>query len=359
MLKKLDRYILFKFLGTFVFIMGLLLLITIVVDFSEKVDDLVASELSAWQVVTGFYLHFLPFITSLIGPFFVLVACMFFTSQLAARSEVIAILNSGTSFYRMLYPYFLGATILGGAFYIGNHYLVPYSNSKRLEFEGKYIYKSREGMRFNFHRTIAPGTIIYMENYSPSQAHGYKFSIDRFAGKQLVYKLMADKIEWDANKKKWHLSNLFIRQLNNGRDEIVQADAADSVFTFTPADFQFAKHVKEEMKTPELIEYIQYMYASGQQDIEFYEVERYRRTSSAFSIYILTLMGVSIASRKMRGGLGWHLVLGIGLSGLYEVVMKFSVTFATNSTLPPVIAVWIPNVLFAALAIYLLKQAPK
>ncbi|MCS6934671.1 MAG: LptF/LptG family permease [Chitinophagales bacterium] len=358
-LKILDRYILRKFLGTFVFIMALLLMISVVVDFSEKVDDLVESKLSAWQIITGFYLHFLPFITSLIGPFFVLVACMFFTSQLAARSEIIAILNSGTSFYRMLYPYFLGATILAAAFYVGNHYLVPKSNSKRLDFEEKYIYKSRQGLRFNFHRTISPGHIIYMENYSPAQAHGYRFSIDRFEGNRLVYKLMADKIEWDSTKQKWRLTNVFIRKIKPGKDEIIRAATADSAFTYRPENFQLARHIKEEMPTPELIKYIREMYASGQQDIEFYEVERYRRSSSAISIYILTLIGVSIASRKMRGGLGWHLVLGIGLSALYEVIMKFSVTFSTNSTLPPVIGVWLPNMIFAVLALYLLKKAPK
>jgi lipopolysaccharide export system permease protein len=358
-MKKIDRYILAKFLGTFVFIMALLLAITIVIDLSEKIDSFVENKVTAWQVISGFYIYFIPHITSLIGPFFVLVSVIFFTSQLAARSEIVAILNSGTSFYRMLYPYFVGATILGGAFFIGNHYLVPFANSQRIAFEKKFVYKPYEGMRYNFHRTIAPGVIIYMENYRPTDGSGHKFSIDKFKDGKLIYKLRSERIDWDKKNKKWRISDYYIRELKEGRDVITKGIVMDTTFSFTPEDFSFTAHLKEEMTTPELKDYIQFMYKSGQADIEFYEVERYRRTSSAFSIYILTLIGVSVASRKVRGGLGWHLVLGIGMSAAYEIIMKFSVTFATNSSLPPVVAVWIPNVLFAGLGIYLLLKAPK
>jgi lipopolysaccharide export system permease protein len=358
-MKKIDRYILAKFLGTFVFIMALLLAISIVIDLSEKIDSFVENKLSTWQVISGFYVYFIPHITSLIGPFFVLVSVIFFTSQLAARSEIIAILNSGTSFYRMLFPYFVGATVLATAFFIGNHYLVPFANSHRIAFEKKYIYKPYEGMRYNFHRTIAPGVIIYMENYKPSDGSGYKFSIDKFKDGKLVYKLRSERIDWDKKTKKWRVSDYYIRELKDGRDVITKGITMDTAFAFTPEDFSFTAHLKEEMTTPQLKEYIQYMYKSGQPDIEFYEVERFRRTSSAFSIYILTLIGVSVASRKVRGGLGWHLVLGIGMSAAYEIIMKFSVTFATNASLPPVVAVWIPNVIFASLGVYLLLKAPK
>lgn len=358
-MKKIDWYIVKKFLGTFVFIMLLLLGITIVIDISEKIDDLVEANLSTWQIVKGYYLFFLPFITSLIGPFFVLVACIFFTSQLASRSEIIAILSSGTSFYRFLYPYFVGASILAGSFFVFNHFLVPYANAHRLEFERKYIYTSRDMIRFNFHRTVEPGTIVYVENYKPGAAEGYKFSLDKFVNGELVYKLMADRIEWNKKLQKWRLTNYYIRKLGKEKDVITKGNFLDTTFVFTPADFSFTQISKEQMTTPELKKHIAYMYASGQPDIEYYEVEMHRRTSSAFSIYVLTLIGVSVASRKMRGGLGWHLVLGIGLSALYEVVMKFSITFATNASLSPFIAVWIPNLLFGAGAYYMMKKAPK
>lgn len=360
-MKKIDWYILKKFLGTFVFIMLLLLGITIVIDLSEKIDSLVENHASVTTVIFDYYIYFIPYITSLIGPFFVLVSVIFFTSQLAARSEIVAILNSGTSFYRMLWPYFVGASILAGIFYGGNHYLIPFANLKRIEFEHIYVSKPFDGIRLNYHRTIAPGTMIYVENYKPSEANGFKFSIDKFENGKLVYKLRSEKIEWNDKLKKWHITNYYIRQLGKDKDKdiITTGEALDTTFSFKPEDFSFTEHIKEEMTTPELVDYIKYMYASGQPDIEYYEVERYRRTSSAFSIYILTLIGVSLASRKMRGGLGWHLVLGIGLSAIYEVVMKFSITFATNSSLAPVIAVWIPNVLFGILSIYLVIKAPK
>lgn len=358
-MKKLDWYILVKFLGTFVFIMALLLGITIVIDISEKIDDLVENHASVYAVVFEYFIFFIPYITSLIGPFFVLVSVIFFTSQLAERSEIIAILNSGTSFYRMLYPYMIGATLLAALFFLGNHYMVPYANTKRIKFEHTYVSKPHTSLRYSFHRTVAPGTIVYMENYSMVEGSGYKFSIDKFEKGKLVYKLRAERVDWDSTTKHWKISNYYIRELKDKKHVISKGDKLDTVFAFKPSDFNLMNHFKDAMTTPELKQHIAYMYSSGQPDIEFYEVELYRRTSSAFSIYILTLIGVSVASRKMRGGLGWHLVLGIGLSAIYEIVMKFSITFATNSNLPPVIAVWIPNVIFGIAAIYLIRKAPK
>ncbi len=358
-MKKLDWYILRKFLGTFVFIMLLLLGITIVIDLSEKIDSFVEYHATPKIVITQFYVYFIPYITSLIGPFFVLVSVIFFTSQLAARSEIIAILNSGTNFYRMLLPYFIGATVLAAVFYIGNHYFVPYANNKRIEFEHRYVSKPPEGLRYNFHRNIDSNTIVYFENYKPSDGSGYKFSIDKFKDGKLIYKLRSEKIEWNKETKKWRVTNYYIREVNDTKDRITKGEVMDSAFSFKPGDFSFTENLKEVMTSPQLIAYIKEMKAAGQPDVEFYEVERYRRTSSAFSIYIMTLIGVSMASRKVRGGLGWHIVLGIGLSALYEVIMKFSITFSTNSSLPPILGVWIPNLLYAALAIYLVRKAPK
>lgn len=358
-MKILDKYILVKFLGTFVFIMLLLLGVTIVIDLSEKIDAFMENHVTFKIAVFDYFVFFIPYITSLIGPFFVLVAVIFFTSQLAERSEIIAILNSGTSFYRMLFPYFIGATILAIAFYFGNHYFVPYSNLKRIDFEQTYVSRLPDGLRYNFHRTIEPGTIVYFENYRPSDGSGFKFSIDKFKNGKLVYKLRSEKIDWDSTAKRWRVSNYYIRQLRDNKDIITKGEVLDTVFPFKPQDFSFTEHNKDAMTTPALTEYIDEMRRGGQSYIEYYQVEKFRRTSSAFSIYIMTLIGVSVASRKVRGGLGWHIVLGIGLSALYEVIMKFSITFSTNSTLPPILGVWIPNFIYAGLAIFLLMRAPK
>ncbi|MBL0309123.1 MAG: LptF/LptG family permease [Bacteroidetes bacterium] len=358
-MKKLDWYILRKFLGTFVFIMALLLCITVVIDVQEKIDAFVTNHAPFKAIVLDYFVYFLPWITSMIGPFFVLVAVIFFTSQLAERSEIVAILNSGTSFYRLLYPYFLGATILALAFYVGNNYFVPFSNEKRLEFERKYVYKPPEWIHYNFHRTIAPGTVIYMEGYKPKDGTANKFGVDKFKDGRLVYKIRSEKVEWLKETKKWRLNKYYTREFRDNGDLITKGEFMDTTFSFTPIDFSYTENQKETMTTPQLKEYIQYLYQAGQPNIEYFEIELYRRTSSAFSIYLMTLIGVSVASRKVRGGLGWHLVIGIALSALYEMTMKFSTTFSTNSSLPPILGVWIPNFIYAAIGLYLLKRAPK
>ncbi len=358
-MKKLDWYILKQFLGTFFFIIGLLISITIVIDLSEKIDNFLDNSIPLSAIVFEYYVNFVPYISALLAPFFVLVAVIFFTSQLANRSEIIAILNSGTSFYRMLYPYFLGATILGTGLWISNNWLVPQSNKKRLAFEHKYINKYQGSMRYNFHRQVAPSTIIYIENYSPGSAEGYHFAMEKFDKGKLVSKIRSEKIQWLKKEKKWRITGTYIRNFTENGEKLRAIAQLDTSFVFEPDDFSFTGSIKEEMTTAELSDHIDYMTKSGLSDIEFYEVEWHRRTSSAFSIYILTLIGVSVASRKVRGGLGWHLVLGIGLSALYEIIMKFSVTFSTNSTLPPFLGVWFPNFVFGALAIYLVRKAPK
>lgn len=357
MIKKIDWYIIRKFLGTFVFIIALLMSITIVIDLAEKIDNFVDNSIPVTDIIFKYYLFFIPYMAALLGPFFVLVAVIFFTSQLAQRSEIIAILNSGTSFTRFLYPYFLAASFLVVVFYIGNNYIVPYSNGARIKFEKKYINKGIANISYKFHRKVAPGTIVFIDNYRPAKASGYNFSIDHFEKGKLVYKMRSERVEWLPRENKWRIHNYYVRRLGADGDIITSGMLLDTTFNFKPEDFDFNDYMKEAMTTPELNEYIDYMYKSGQTYIEFFEVERYRRTASAFCIYIMTLIGVSVASRKARGGMGWNVVLGIGLSAAYEIIMKFSITFSTNSSLPPIIGVWIPNIIFGILAVYLLKKA--
>lgn len=358
-MKKIDWYILKKFLGTFVFIMLLLILITVVIDVSEKIDNFLDGSASWHEIIFTYYLSFIPYIVAMLAPFFVLVSVIFFTSQLADRSEIIAILNSGTSFYRFLWPYFVGAVILGGGLWYSNNYLVPASNKRRLAFENKYINKFTNNMSYNFHRQISPGVFMYVENYRLADAVGFKFSIDKFANGIMTYKLRSDKIEWDKKAHVWHVYNYYSREIHPDGDVIRKGAEMDSAFTFTPESFTASSDKKDEMTTPRLADFIDHMRKAGSNDIEFYEVELYRRTSGAFSVFIMTLIGVSLASRKLRGGLGWHLVLGVALCSVFEIIMKFSVTFSTNSTLPPAIGVWIPNVIFGFTALYLIIKAPK
>lgn len=358
-MKKIDWYILKKFLGTFFFIMMLLILITVVIDLSEKIDNFLDGTATLKQIVFSYYLSFIPYIVAMLAPFFVLVSVIFFTSQLAERSEIIAILNSGTSFYRLLWPYFVGACVLGGLLWYSNNFLVPESNKRRLAFENKYINKFTNNMAFNYHYQISPGVFMYVENYRPADATGFRFSIDQFVNGVMTYKLRSEKIEWDKKIKKWKVFNYYIREMHPEGDVIRTGVEMDTVYPFAPENFTITTDRKDEMTTPVLADFIDKMRKAGSNDMEFYDVERYRRSSGAFSVFIMTLIGVSLASRKIRGGLGWHLVLGIGLCSLFEVIMKFSVTFSTNSTLPPVVGVWIPNIIFGFVAAYLLVKAPK
>lgn len=355
----LDQYILKKFLGTFLFILVLLLGITIVIDLSEKLDDFIENQIPVFTIISHYYLNFIPWIISLIGPFFILVSVIFFTSQLAERSEIIAILNSGTSFRRFLFPYFIGATLLFIVFMFGNHFAVPAANKGKKEFEDKYINKNEGALRYSFHRVVRPGMIAYFEYYKPVDHSAQRFSIDFFDGGRLVHKLMSEKIQWDSIHQRWRVTDYYFRKHIGKNETIERGTVMDTVFPFSPDDFSFSASEKEVMTTPELTDYIQFMRAGGQPYIEFYEIEKYRRTSSSLSIFLMTLIGVSVASRKVRGGLGWHLVLGIGLSAFYEIVMKFSTTFSTNSSLPPFLGVWIPNFLFMGIALYLYRKAPK
>jgi lipopolysaccharide export system permease protein len=271
----------------------------------------------------------------------------------------VAILNSGTSYYRFLWPYFVGAVILGGGLWYSNNYLVPESNKRRLAFENKYINKFTNSMSYDFHRQISPGVFMYVTNYRPADAVGFKFSIDKFVDGKMTFKLRSDKIEWDKKINKWKVYNYYSREMHPSGDIIRTGVEFDSTYTFTPESFSISSDRKDEMTTPHLVDYIEHMKRAGSNDIEFYEVERYRRTSGAFSVFIMTLIGVSLASRKLRGGLGWHLVLGVAICSVFEIINKFSVTFSTNSSLPPVIGVWIPNVIFIFVAIYLTVRAPK
>ncbi|MCW3124807.1 MAG: hypothetical protein JWO03_465 [Bacteroidetes bacterium] len=339
--------------------MMLLILITVVVDISEKIDNFLDGTASVKEIIFSYYLSFIPYICSMLAPFFVLVAVIFFTSQLADRSEIIAILNSGTTYFRFLRAYLVGALILGVGLWYANNYLVPMANHNRIMFEAKYINKYMSALSYNYHRQIAPNTFMYVEGYKPAEAVGSRFSVDRFENGKMVNKLRSESIKWDTIKKTWHVRNYYIREMHPEGDIIKTGTDMDSLFSFRPENFAITNDRKDEMTTPALKDFILHMQKAGSNDIEFYEVELYRRTSGAFSVLIMTLIGVSLASRKIRGGLGWHLVLGIALCASFEIIMKFSVTFSTNSSLPPFIGVWIPNCIFGVIAVYLTKTAPK
>ena len=310
-------------------------------------------------MIFEYYFNFIPFIDALLSPVFIFISVIFFTSRMAYNSEFVAILSSGISFYRLLVPYLIAASFLAGILLFANHYGIPNANEGRLAFEYAYIKSPYRNVDRNIYMQLKQGEYIYMENFTHKQNVGYKFSYEVINDGRLERKLRAERIEWLDDQQKWRLKNYYVRKFDLDAEVIEKGNTMDTVLGFRPHDFEKRISMKEEMNSPELKEYIDKLVLRGADNTEYYLIELHRRTSDAFTIIILTMIGVSLASRKVRGGLGLHIVLGFLLSSVYIIFMRFSTTFSTNGDLSPLLSVWIPNIIFSALAIILLRRAPK
>ncbi|MFM7218000.1 MAG: LptF/LptG family permease [Bacteroidota bacterium] len=357
--KLLDRYIIRKFLGTFFFSLGLIILIAVVFDISEKLDDFIERKAPIEKIVFDYYLNFIPYFANLFAPLFVFISVIYFTSRMAANTEIVAILNSGISFRRLLYPYFVSAAVLTGLLIYFNGWVIPHSNKVKLDFENVYIKNPVEFKSRNIHRQICPGTFIYLESYNNLDNIGYRFSMERIENGKRTWFLNSDRIVWDSTKTRWRVENYHIRTIDGYRESIRKGWRLDTGLYMHPADFKRRMNIVEAMDNPTLAKFIQDEKLEGVSNINGFLVERYRRYAMPFSTFILTLIGVSLSSRKVRGGIGAQLGLGIFLSFTYILFMQVFNTFAASGTIPPIIAVWIPNILFSMIAVYLMKVAPK
>lgn len=359
-MKKLDLFIIKKFLSTFFFILGVILAIAVVIDISEKIDDFLKSNPPLNETIIDYYINFLFFYGNLFTPLFVFLTVIFFTSQMAYKSEIVAILSSGVSFNRFLLPFFVAATILAILSGVLNHWIVPYANKTRLKYEEKYILNKFDNLEKHIHRQVKPGEFIYMDSFSVTRNTGYKFSYEIFKDNKLRYKLMADYIRWDTTNSLWHIENYKIRSFDDeGKEYLETGNRIDTAYTFDVDEFKKRKFNVQMMATPELIDYIDEEKMKGSELISLYEVEKHQRTSFPFATYILTLIGVSFASRKVRGGIGLHIAISIGICFSYILTMQVSTVYAVNAGLTPILAVWMPNILFGILAIYFYVRAPK
>ncbi len=357
--KILDVYIFKKFLGTFFFAISLIIAIAVVFDISEKVDDFIERHAPIRAIIFDYYLNFIPYFANLFSPLFVFIAVIFFTSKMASQTEIIAILNSGISFNRFLRPYLVAATVIAALSFYLNNWVIPHSNRVRLEFENLYIknpyvYKAR-----NLHRQLKPGQFIYFESYDNRANTGFLFSMENFKDGKLVSKLLSDRIAWDSIAKKWRIENYMIRQIDGMHETIRKGARLDTVLTIHPNEFNRRVNYIEAMDYGELNTFIKEEKLRGSESIAFAEVEQYRRTSYPFATFILTLIGVSLSSRKVRGGIGLQIGAGILLSFTYILFMQVTTTFATNGNAPAILAVWIPNMVYAVIAFFILKKAPK
>lgn len=358
-MKLIDKYIIRKFLGTFFFSLALIIMIVVVFDISEKLEDFIDKKAPLKAIIFEYYFNFIPYIINLFSPLFTFIAVIFFTSQMATRTEIVAILSSGVSYRRLLFPYMLSATVITILSLLLNNFVIPHATKKQMAFEDQYIRNEFYNNDKNIHKQLSPGNYIYMERFITSELTGVRFSIEKFAAGKLYYKLVSESIRWDSTSQKWSINNYYVRYINGMDEFIKKGTRIDTTLGFTPAEFGRKDNTVGTMNYKELNEYIVSERLKGSDNIELYEIEKYRRFSFPFATFILTLIGVSLASRKVRGGIGMHIGLGIFISFTFIMFMQVSTTFAAGGLVSPLISVWIPNFIFSFLAWYLLSKAQK
>ena len=359
-LKRLDTYIIKKFLGTYFFAIALIISIAVVFDINENIDRFINNKAPVNAIIFDYYLNFIPYFSNLFSPLFVFIAVIFFTAKLAENSEIIAMFSTGMSFKRMMRPYMISAAIISIlTFYLGA-YIIPRGNVTRLDFEDRYKKKKKVEYVRNVQLEVDNGVIAYIERYENYNKTGYRFSLDKFEDKKLVSHLTASSITYDTTSvHKWKIKDYMIREMEGMKEKITKGSEIDSIIKMEPQDFLIMKGQQQTMTNPELSDYISKQKKRGFANIKEFEIEYHQRIAMSFAAFILTAIGVSLSSRKVKGGMGLYLGIGLALSFSYILFQKLSSTFAVNGNMPPIIAVWIPNILYTFIAIYLYRKAPK
>lgn len=358
-MKKIDWYIIKKFLSTFFFTISLILLIVIIFDVSEKIDDFLRNDVAIKEIIFKYYLNFIPYFTNLFSPLFIFISVIYFTSKMANNSEIIAILNSGMSFSRLLRPFIISAVILSMMSFVLGNFIIPHTNKGKIDFENKYIRKKQQKRVKNIHMQIKKDQYIYLESYNKSKDIGYKFTLENFKDNTLKSKLSANYIQFDTINNKWKIKDYFIRIYNDKNEDIIKGKQMDTLLNLKPTDFSRNTSLVETMGMKELNQFIKKEEIKGTAQITFHKIEKHKRIANPFSSIILTIIAVAIGSRKIRGGSGIPLSIGVIISFSYILFMQVSTTFATNGNLLPAIAVWIPNIIFSLIAIIFIKLVPK
>ena len=358
-MKKLDKYILKQFLGTFAFTLILILLISVVFDVSEKIDDFYRREAPLDAIISKYYINFIIHYGLLFSALFTFIAVIISTSKLSNNSEIIAIINCGLSIKRLLKPYLIGAAIIACISFYLNNWILPTTNQIRLDFEQEYIYSKKNQRYKNIHRQIQPNHYIYLESYNRNKKKGFRFSYEIFEGEQLSSKFKSDFITWDTLKGEWLAENYNFRELENNGEKIKKGASIHKDFGFKPNELLYQKNSSDLMTLPEFHAFIKKEEIKGAQNIHYYLLDLYQRYSNPLTTFILTLIGFSVAIHKKRGGIGVNLVYGFALTMLFILFQKISVTFTTNSDLNPLIAIMLPNILFGVLAYYLFRKAER
>jgi len=358
-MKLLDRYLLARFLQTYLFVVLVIVLIVCVIDYTEKVDDFYKHQAPTGKILFDYYLNFIPYWANYISPLMVFIATVFMTSRLAAKSEIIAILSSGVSFTRLLVPYFVGATLLGVATYFLVGWVIPKANKTRIAFELQYLKDAYTYTGRNVHLKVAPNVYAYLESYNNQINTGYKFTLEEVRGNQLRQKLSGDRIEWNKEKKKWTIYDYNVRSFNGLQETLTRGQRVDTLLNMFPSDFDSDYSLFETFTFPELDGYIDLLRSRGADGVETYVLEKYSRQTRPFAIVILTAIGVIMSARKSRRGVGWQVALGFLLAFVYLLFFMLAKGIAESGNLDPLLAVWLPNLVFAGIGVVLYHTIPR
>lgn len=360
-LKTLDRYIIRQFIGTYFFSIALIISISIVFDVNENLAKFTQFHAPLRAIVFDYYANFIPYFANLFSPLFVFIAVIFFTSKLAGNSEIISMLAAGVSFRRLMRPYMFSCILLSGLSFYLSGYVIPHGTVIRQNFESMYKNKKKNTSAENVQLQVDRGVIAYIQHYDNNMKRGYGFSLDKFENKKLVSHMTAAELQYDTisdSKFHWRATNWRIRTIHGLREQITYGEQKDTLILMEPTDLVYSKGQQETFTNPELRAYISKQIGRGSGNVVQYKVEYHKRIASSFASFILTTIGLSLSSRKRKGGMGLYLGIGMALSFGYIMLQTVSATFAINADTPPMLAAWIPNILFSIVAYFCYRNAP-
>ena len=360
MIKRLDWYIIRKFLMTFVMSLLFLALLIIIFDISEKIDDFVRKSVPLREIAFDYYMNFVPFFINQYSPMFVFLTVIFFTSKMTQDSEVVAMLSSGISYHRIVRPYILSAAVVAVISLVAGMWILPRANATRVEFEQKYNPYRKVKMGHDMHYKLENDVFVYFESFSAYNNTAYNFTMEDLHGGRMHSKLSAESAQYDTVSGVWKLRNYFIRDFDEGlQDHIRSGRQLDTVFSMTREDFFRNRYTIQQLNQRELNELIRTQISRGDASVNMSLIEKHNRFSLPISAFILTIIGLSLCTKKKRGGMGWNLAAGTALGFSYILFMQFSEMFVITDTLPAQVAVWLPNALYAIIAVVLYIKAPK
>lgn len=357
-IKVLDIFILKKFLGTYLMATMLILAVISMFDITEKLDAFLSAPLK--ETLFDYFASFLPYFANMLSPLFVFISVIFFTTKLAANSEIIAIMSSGVSFRRLLRPYMIGAAVIALAGFLLSNYIIPPGNVKRIAYTNKYVRNKRVDTGIDIQLMARPGEVVYMGRFENQSKTGYRFSMDKFRGKELMSRMTANTVSYDSTRMyHWILRDYMIRDFDGMKERIRTGAMKDTVIPIEPRDFLISANDWETLTTPQLTEYINKQRSRGVANIQSFEIEKEKRISSVAAAFILTLIGMSLSAKKTKGGMGLNIGIGLGLSFSYILFTTISSSFAVSGLTTPFIAMQIPNVIYLAIGIFLYRRASK